>query len=78
MKNEIEVKANKPKDYPCKDCADRHAGCHAECAAYLEARAQNQAANREARKNIEKDLDYVRFVIESLENGKKRKRKAKM
>ena len=68
----------KPIDYPCKDCADRHAGCHAECAAYLEARAQNQAANREARKNIEKDLDYVRFVIESLENGKKRKRKAKM
>lgn len=74
MKNEIEVKANKPKDYPCKDCADRHAGCHAECAAYLEAREQNQAANLEARKRIEKQLDYVGFVIRSIENGKKRKK----
>lgn len=74
MKNEIEVKANKPKDYPCKDCTDRHAGCHAECAEYLEAREQNQVANLEARKRIEKQLDYVGSVIQSLENGKKRKR----
>ena len=29
---------------PCKDCADRHAGCHAECEKYLSWKADHIAA----------------------------------
>lgn len=77
MEREIEDVKNKPRKYPCQDCKERHAGCHADCEAYLEARKQNQAANAEERKDIEKQLDFVRYKIESRERAKRQAGKTK-
>lgn len=73
MEREIEVVKNKPNDYPCKGCTDRHAGCHAECEGYLEARERNIVKKAEARKDIEKEYDYLRFRFQSIARAKKRR-----
>lgn len=73
MEQKIEVVKNKPNDYPCRDCQDRHPGCHPDCAAYLEARERNMAKKAVEKKNIQKHLDYVRYNIESIDRAKKRR-----
>lgn len=56
MEQEIEVVKNKPNTFPCKGCADRHAGCHSECAAYLEARERNIAKRPKREKTLKKSM----------------------
>lgn len=47
----------KVKQFPCRDCTDRHQGCHSDCKAYLEALAENTRQKDEYYGSPERQLE---------------------
>ena len=64
---------------PCKNCADRHAGCHAECERYLtwskerrEARERDYDKRIYERYAIERDKKFKNQILKEKARGRKR------
>ena len=62
------------KEPPCKDCADRSAGCHGTCHRYKDWHEQHVQRQREIRSKIEAENTMRSFYIESGNKIRKERR----
>lgn len=62
---------------PCRNCAERHAGCHASCERYQSWHKEHIEQQRKIRSAYETENMFNTYAIESGERLKKQRRAKK-